>query len=288
MQIKLDLVVPSVPLQTIARLTFPAYKGDKISVALADKINHDQDAWLVDLAQIENAGPNVATATAANRDILPISSGIPILPTQSAEITAHPQRAFRCERFMISGAGTSGGAADWIVRDIRIGGRSQFVQGVQGDVPGDAFATNAIDAFVRFETAQATMAIAVSVTYIGLNEGGCPFFGSMVGMFYEEKPEYIRVAADRRDQQIPVGCALVSRDGSSITIYIPSIDQATIDVAVDAILAYGTPTKEVHAMIENALEPLLATNEEPCHELVHATYVALVEQHANALTDGGC
>jgi hypothetical protein len=118
--------------------------------------------------------------TQANRDILPMSTGVPILPTQSAQITGRPQTlVFKIGRFVISNAGTAGGSADWIVNDIKIGNRSQFVQ--SGDVPGDLFAVNAIDTFVRFETAQTAMDVVVVVTYIGLNESGAPFFGAMVG-----------------------------------------------------------------------------------------------------------
>jgi hypothetical protein len=118
--------------------------------------------------------------TQANRDILPMSTGVPILPTQSAQITGRPQTlVFKIGRFVISNAGTAGGAADWIVNDIKIGNRSQFVQ--SGDVPGDLFATNAIDTFVRFDAAQTAMDVVVVVTYIGLNESGAPFFGAMVG-----------------------------------------------------------------------------------------------------------
>ena len=118
--------------------------------------------------------------TRANRDVLPMSTGVPILPTQSAQITGRPQTiVFAINRFLISNAGTAGGAADWIVNDIKIGNRSQFVQ--SGDVPGDLFAVNAIDTFVRFDTAQTAMDVVVVVTYIGLNECGAPFFGAMVG-----------------------------------------------------------------------------------------------------------
>ena len=129
--------------------------------------------------------PHAAVVTApmptqANRDILPMSTGVPILPTQSAQITGRPQTlVFKIGRFVISNAGTAGGAADWIVNDIKIGNRSQFVQ--SGDVPGDLFAVNAIDTFVRFESAQTAMDVVVVVTYIGLNESGAPFFGAMVG-----------------------------------------------------------------------------------------------------------
>ena len=116
----------------------------------------------------------------AGREVLPMSTGVAILPTQSAQITARPQRvAFRPERVFISAAGTSGGAADWVVNDIKIGNRSQFSQ--SGDVPGDMFATNAIDGFVSFETAQTAMDVVMVVTYIGLNESGVPFFASIVG-----------------------------------------------------------------------------------------------------------
>jgi hypothetical protein len=133
----------------------------------------------------ELMGPHAALveappASVLGRDILPLSTGVPILPTQSAQITGRPQvRAFAGRRFMVSNAGTAGGAADWIVNDIKIGNRSQFVQ--SGDVPGDLFAVNAIDTFVRFETAQTAMDIVIVVTYIGLNESGAPFFAAMVG-----------------------------------------------------------------------------------------------------------
>ena len=124
---------------------------------------------------VEDPGPD-----RAGREVLPMSTGVAILPTQSAQITARPQRvAFRPERVFISAAGTSGGAADWVVNDIKIGNRSQFSQ--SGDVPGDMFATNAIDGFVSFETAQTAMDVVMVVTYIGLNESGVPFFASIVG-----------------------------------------------------------------------------------------------------------
>jgi hypothetical protein len=126
-------------------------------------------------ALIQDPGPQ-----RAGREVLPMSTGVAILPTQSAQITARPQRvAFRPERVFISAAGTSGGAADWVVNDIKIGNRSQFSQ--SGDVPGDMFATNAIDGFVSFETAQTAMDVVMVVTYIGLNESGVPFFASIVG-----------------------------------------------------------------------------------------------------------
>ncbi len=126
-------------------------------------------------ALVDAPGP-----TQADREVLPMSTGVAILPTQSAQITARPQRvAFRPERVFISAAGTSGGAADWIVNDIKIGNRSQFSQ--SGDVPGDMFASTAIDGFVSFETAQTAMDVVMVVTYIGTNESGAAFYASIVG-----------------------------------------------------------------------------------------------------------
>ncbi len=134
----------------------------------------------IDAIPPRNALIDAASPSRAGREVLPMSTGVAILPTQSAQITARPQRvAFRPERVFISAAGTTGGAADWIVNDIKIGNRSQFSQ--SGDIPGDMFATNAIDGFVSFETAQTAMDVVMVVTYIGSSESGVPFYASIVG-----------------------------------------------------------------------------------------------------------
>lgn len=78
-----------------------------------------------------------------HREILPLSNGgIKILPSQSCVITARAAPdGFWPDHLSISGHGTEGGAADWIVNDIKIDNRSQFLQ--SGDIPGDMFATSA-------------------------------------------------------------------------------------------------------------------------------------------------
>lgn len=121
----------------------------------------------------------------AGRGSLPMSTGVPILPTQSAHITSRPRATCNCKRFIISNAGTAGGAADWVVNDIKIDGVSQFLK--PGNISGNMFSTNterdmidALDALVQLTSAQSEMAVDVIVTYIGLNENGCPFFGAMV------------------------------------------------------------------------------------------------------------
>ena len=115
----------------------------------------------------------------AGREILPMSSGIQtILPAHSASITARPQRvAFRPERVFISSNGD--GAENWLVNDILIGNRSQFSQA--GQIPGDIFATTAIDSFVSFETAQTAMDVVMVITYVGPTSDGQPFYGAIIG-----------------------------------------------------------------------------------------------------------
>jgi len=122
----------------------------------------------------------LAPPDSVKRFILPMSTGVPILPTQSAQITGRPQGVcYVVERCLFSNAGTPGGAADWICNDIKIGNQSQFIQ--SGDVPGDMFATNAIDTYVSFQPAQTAMDVVLVVTYIGSNESGAPFYASMLG-----------------------------------------------------------------------------------------------------------
>jgi hypothetical protein len=268
-------------LNTIVRLTFPGAVDIPLSVRCADDVERRDDIltidWLVDLANIEEAGPNIVVGS--SRYVLPLSSGVPVLPSQSVQIAARPQRdEFKCERVIVSDAGTQGGAADWIVNDIRIGNRSQFVQ--SGDIPGDMFAVNAIDPFVGFETAGPAMDIVLIVTYIGLQEGGCPFFATMVGSAEDTpKPQYVRVRTPRA--KIPQGFAWVSKLGTNdkpcITISLPSIDAAIVDVAVDAALTSGR-TPEVDAVIAQAIADR--------DSLIYEAYVAFIMHRADELRDG--
>ena len=114
-------------------------------------------------------------ASRADRVVLPMSSGVNILPNTSAQITSRPQNvAFRPERLIIGGT-----PGDWIVNDIKVGNRSQFSQ--SGDVPGEMFAATTIDSFVSFETVQTAMDFVVLVTFVGASEGGSPFVCGVLG-----------------------------------------------------------------------------------------------------------
>ena len=123
---------------------------------------------------VERPGP-----TRADRVILPMSSGVNILPNTSAQITSRPQDvAFRPERIVI-GSGGGVAASDWIVNDVKVGNKSQFSQ--SGDVPGDLFAATTIDSFVSFATVQTAMDFVMLVTYIGTSESGAPFYCAVLG-----------------------------------------------------------------------------------------------------------
>jgi hypothetical protein len=118
---------------------------------------------------VDRPGP-----TGADRVILPMSSGVNILPNTSAQITSRPQNyAFRPERVIISGA------ADWVINDIKVGNMSQFSQ--SGDVPGEMFGATTIDGFVKFTTCQTAMDFVIVTTFVGASESGSAFVCGVLG-----------------------------------------------------------------------------------------------------------
>ena len=130
--------------------------------------------FLIDLYIDKLAGDGMA-----ERSVLPLSSGKAVKPWEKITVRGELKRsaAFRPERVFVSGAFTVAGSADWVINDVRVDGKTQFLQ--DGGVPGDMFATNAIDGFVSFERCEKE--IEMDVTYIGSNSEGCPFYGSVVG-----------------------------------------------------------------------------------------------------------
>lgn len=111
----------------------------------------------------------------SSRVVLPMGSGVNILPGTSTQITARPQNgAFRIDRLIIGGT-----PSDWIVHDVRIGNRSQFNQ--SGDIPGDIFSAGSIDSFVSFGVASVAQDVVLLVTYVGQAQEGAPFVGAFLG-----------------------------------------------------------------------------------------------------------
>lgn len=120
-----------------------------------------------------------------SRQVLPLSSPDPVLPTQELCVVGSITSALLPERLYISPAGTPGGAADWSVNDIKIDGKSQFQFQQSGSIPGNMFSTDAKDGFTTFDPALPGSRVELFVTYIGSNEKGCPFFASLVGIEYD-------------------------------------------------------------------------------------------------------
>lgn len=67
---------------------------------------------------------------------LPMSSGVPVPPAQSVQITSRPQCDFLPERLVISNSD------DWTVNDLIIGIRCQVA--ARGDLPGQTFASRSV------------------------------------------------------------------------------------------------------------------------------------------------
>ncbi len=111
--------------------------------------------------------------------ILPLSSGVHVLPNQSAQVTSRPVRhTFRPERLVIQGG------KDWIVNEIKTGNRSQFLQ--SGDVPGAAFDAT-VNTALRMESVSPMTDFVVVVTYVGKNPDGAPFLAAVVGEATQER-----------------------------------------------------------------------------------------------------
>jgi hypothetical protein len=118
--------------------------------------------------------------------IVPIASKTALPPMKpsgavaKATISARVQNAtFQMSLLEIDDGDTAGGAADWLVEDLRVNGRTQFAQ--PGPIPGDMFSTTAIDSFVKIEPCEAGNAIEIDVNYIGLNESGAIFAARLEG-----------------------------------------------------------------------------------------------------------
>lgn len=138
---------------------------------------------LVGLAAIWKELRLINSARRARREsehvLIPMSTGLPVKPTQSIEVSGRAEDTFKPDRLAISNAGTTGGAQDWIVNDIKIAGKSIFLQ--SGDIPGDLFSTKAADSFLTFRTIEPGQSVRIIVTYIGRAEQGVPFFAALIG-----------------------------------------------------------------------------------------------------------
>ena len=104
--------------------------------------------------------------------ILPMVSGVNILPNTSVQVTSRPQRvAFHPERMIIGGT-----PGDWIVQNILIGRHSCL----RRSMPGDAFAEIATSLpYVDFTICGVGVNFSMVVDYVG--QRGAPFICGVLG-----------------------------------------------------------------------------------------------------------
>jgi hypothetical protein len=158
--------------------------GDKFSV-VATYIGTASDAKFV--YELYGTTAESEAADLAIAMILPMSSGMNMLPNESAQITSRcqlpndrrrgisPRQGFLAERIVVKDA------TDWIFNDIKIGRVSQFAQ--SGDLPGLAFSPGTLGGAVSFDVAQAGIDVALVTTHIGPRESFvCGILGSLVDL----------------------------------------------------------------------------------------------------------
>jgi hypothetical protein len=109
---------------------------------------------------------------------LPMSTGVPILPTQSAQITGRPQVGFLPERLVISDHDA------WIINDITVGIQRQLA--ALGDLPGQSFSSRAVGSHMTLDPVRMGQDFVLVVTRGEDYKAGAPFFCGVQGRFILE------------------------------------------------------------------------------------------------------
>jgi len=121
------------------------------------------------------------TMRSENRDRQPMK----VRPGDLFDVIIRPQTlAFRPEDLAIHGD-----RSRWVVHDIKIGNRSQFMA-KRGPAPGTEFGPGGILEHLRLETCQTAMDLVLVVEYVGPEPDGEIFEGTIVGLavdFYVEE-----------------------------------------------------------------------------------------------------
>jgi len=107
--------------------------------------------------------------------VVPLSTGIPILPGQNARIKGVIQNALGMspQRLQISNQGTVGGMGDWFINQLWVtdgNRREMIIEGVAGDRASK----------MTLESSFAIHAVELVVTYDGDNRDGAPFYASLL------------------------------------------------------------------------------------------------------------
>jgi hypothetical protein len=118
-----------------------------------------------------------------------------IPPNLKTRIVVRPiHGAFAIENLFISNAGTPEGSADWIVNEIEIDGRPQRVP---KDIPGSLFGSGsrAHVSFAGLDVIERDRELALTVTYVGPNPEGIPFFATATGSRPAQNPTVVPIVA---------------------------------------------------------------------------------------------
>jgi hypothetical protein len=112
--------------------------------------------------------------------IQPLCSGVGIPPYSSATLYGRPQLdrvprgyGFLPERVVFANP------RDWIIGDVKVGVCCQYAR--SDDVPGVAFASDAVGVHLRLDPVRARVDFAVTATYVGARESGACFLGGVQG-----------------------------------------------------------------------------------------------------------
>lgn len=140
------------------------------------------------------------THSYVSRIVLPIASRHRIAPNTPTPVAARVTEGLDIEKIYISMAGTKGGAADWVVHDLLVDGRSQFRH---KDLPGFLFSVGSLGGVPRssstisfdgLDVVGQGQEVALVVSYVGPNPEGGNFIGSVVGSSPGAAPSVLAVA----------------------------------------------------------------------------------------------
>lgn len=134
--------------------------------------------------------------------VIALSVKRPIPPKTPTPVAAIASEAIDIEKIFVSHAGTPGGAADWIINDVLVDGRSQLRQ---KDLPGYLFANfvapRRASSALRFDgldVVEQGKELRLVVTYVGPNPEGVPFFASAIGTEPNPPPSVLSLPATPR------------------------------------------------------------------------------------------
>lgn len=184
-----------------------------------------------------NDAKSVAPMPFAPRLILPLH--LPrVLPHQPMRATARAKEgAIDIDRIFISGAGTEGGASDWVVNDIEVDGRSQLTL---KNLSGALFGTRGVAANPKatttfsiegFDPVEYDRELAIIVTYVGSNPDGIPLYASAVGSSPPQRPTIVPIVSDA-----PLPISTKTTIGARIENAPFQVDRIEIEEAWDWIV----------------------------------------------------